>query len=226
MSTDAGIRRGAVVYLQIRLLSAPAVLLTVAAFGALRGLQDMRTPLWIAVATNALNVALDPLLIFGLGPLPALGIAGAAWATVIAQWLGAAAAVRAVRSGRACRRASTGATRGTCWRWGATSSSARAAARLHPARLARREPHRRRSRRGAPGRPPGVGVHGVRSSTPTQLHRTKPGSGYFLGAEPPRSRAPSRPAVARLSGPLATGLLLSGLMALGKADLWPRRHRP
>ena len=98
MSTDAGIQRGAVVYLQIRLLAAPAVLLMVAAFGALRGLQDMRTPLWIAVATNLLNLVLDPLLIFGLGPLPALGIAGAAWATVIAQWLGAAAAIRAVRS--------------------------------------------------------------------------------------------------------------------------------
>jgi MATE family multidrug resistance protein len=97
MSTDAGIQRGAVVYLQIRLLAAPAVLLTVAAFGALRGLQDMRAPLWIAVATNALNVVLDPLLIFGAGPLPALGIAGAAWATVIAQWLGAIAAIRAVQ---------------------------------------------------------------------------------------------------------------------------------
>jgi MATE family multidrug resistance protein len=97
MSSDEAVWRGAVVYLQIRLLSAPAVLLCVAAFGALRGLQDMRTPLWIALATNALNVVLDPLLIFGMGPVPALGIAGAAWATVIAQWLGAFAAFAAVR---------------------------------------------------------------------------------------------------------------------------------
>jgi MATE family multidrug resistance protein len=97
MSDDREIQLGAVAYLEIRLLAAPAVLVTVAAFGALRGLQDMRTPLWIAVGTNALNVALDPLLIFGVGPLPALGIAGAAWATAVAQWLGAVVAFEAVR---------------------------------------------------------------------------------------------------------------------------------
>jgi MATE family multidrug resistance protein len=56
------------------------------AFGALRGLHDMRTPLWIALASNALNAALDAVLITGLGPVPAFGVAGAAWATVISQW--------------------------------------------------------------------------------------------------------------------------------------------
>ncbi len=68
-----------------------------AAFGALRGLQDMRTPLAIALAQNALNIALDAVLIFGVGPIPAFGIAGAAWASVISQWLGALWAVEAVR---------------------------------------------------------------------------------------------------------------------------------
>jgi MATE family multidrug resistance protein len=87
---------GAVTYLRIRLLSAPAVLLTIAAFGALRGVQDMRTPLWIAVATNVVNLALDWLLIFGAGPIPRLELAGAAWASVAAQWMGAALALRAV----------------------------------------------------------------------------------------------------------------------------------
>jgi MATE family multidrug resistance protein len=97
MTDDAAIVAPGVTYLEIRLLSAPAVLFTLSAFGALRGLQDMRTPLWIALGANALNAALDPLLIFGLGPVPALGIAGAAWATVLAHWLGAAAAFAAVR---------------------------------------------------------------------------------------------------------------------------------
>jgi MATE family multidrug resistance protein len=68
-----------------------------AAFGALRGLHDMRTPLRIALASNALNVALDALLIFGLGPVPALGVAGAAWATVISQWVGGLWALAALR---------------------------------------------------------------------------------------------------------------------------------
>ncbi|TDI43109.1 MAG: MATE family efflux transporter [Acidobacteria bacterium] len=86
----------ATIYLRWRLASAPAVLILTAAFGALRGLQDMRTPLWIAGALNLLNVILDPILIFGAGPIPALGVAGAAMATVISQWFGAFLGVRAV----------------------------------------------------------------------------------------------------------------------------------
>lgn len=85
------------IYLRIRLLGAPAILLLFAAFGVLRGLQDMRTPLWIAGASNALNIALDPLLIFGAGPLPGLGVAGAAAASSFSQWLAAGTALVAVQ---------------------------------------------------------------------------------------------------------------------------------
>jgi MATE family multidrug resistance protein len=97
MSDDAEIRSAAAIYLKIRLLGGPAILISMAAFGALRGLQDMRTPLAIALAQNALNVALDAVLIFGVGPIPAFGIAGAAWASVASQWLGALWAADAVR---------------------------------------------------------------------------------------------------------------------------------
>jgi len=97
MSDDPEIRSAADVYLAIRLLGGPAILISMVAFGALRGLQDMRTPLAIAVGQNALNIVLDALLIFGLGPIPALGIAGAAWASVASQCLGALWAVEAVR---------------------------------------------------------------------------------------------------------------------------------
>ncbi len=97
MGAEGAVHEGATVYLRIRILGGPAMLLMMASFGALRGLQDMRTPLWIAVGSNALNAALDAVLIFGLGPVPALGIAGAAWATTASQWIGAAWAVAAVR---------------------------------------------------------------------------------------------------------------------------------
>jgi len=97
MSDDAEIRSAAAIYLKIRLLGGPAILISMAAFGALRGLQDMRTPLAIALAQNALNIALDAILIFGFGPIPAFGIAGAAWASVASQSLGALWAVAAVR---------------------------------------------------------------------------------------------------------------------------------
>jgi multidrug resistance protein, MATE family len=90
LGAEGAVQDHAVVYLQIRVLGAPAVLLTFIGFGALRGMQDMHTPLKVAVAVNVLNIALDALLIFGYGPFPAMGIAGAALASVISQWLGAA----------------------------------------------------------------------------------------------------------------------------------------
>ena len=75
----------AVSYLVIRAMSTPAVLIVTAGHGAFRGHKDTKTPLRVAVGVNATNLILDPLLIFGLG----MGIQGAAWATVVAQYLGA-----------------------------------------------------------------------------------------------------------------------------------------
>ena len=98
MSDDAPVQKAAATYFEIRLLGAPAVLLTLASFGALRGLQDMRTPLWVAATANGINALLDPVLIFGMGPLPALGVAGAAWATIVGQWIAALWAVVAVKN--------------------------------------------------------------------------------------------------------------------------------
>jgi MATE family multidrug resistance protein len=89
MSGEPAVQDATADYLAIRLLGGPAVLIMLAGFGVLRGLQDMRTPLWIALVSSTLNIGLDPLLIFGSGPFPRLGIAGAAWATVASQWLAA-----------------------------------------------------------------------------------------------------------------------------------------
>ncbi len=71
----------AVVYLRIALLGAVPLLLMLAATGVLRGLQDTRTPLVVAVAGNLANVVLNVVLVYGAG----LGIAGAALGTVLAQ---------------------------------------------------------------------------------------------------------------------------------------------
>lgn len=76
----------AVSYLRIRALAGPAVLLVTAGHGIFRGHQDTLTPLRVTLALNVVNLVLDPLLIFGLG----WGLEGAAWATVAAQWTGAA----------------------------------------------------------------------------------------------------------------------------------------
>lgn len=76
-------------YMFYRLLGAPAVLLSLTWFGALRGVQDMRTPLYVAVGINIINVFLDWLLIAGVEPVPPMGVAGAAVASSVSQWIGA-----------------------------------------------------------------------------------------------------------------------------------------
>ncbi|MFI6344868.1 MATE family efflux transporter [Streptomyces sp. NPDC050560] len=71
----------AATYLRISALGIPAMLVVLAATGILRGLQDTRTPLYVAVGGFIANGALNAALVYGAG----LGIAGSAWGTVIAQ---------------------------------------------------------------------------------------------------------------------------------------------
>ena len=71
-----------VTYLRISALGIPAMFVVLAATGVLRGLQDTRTPLVVAVAGFSANLVLNLALVYGAG----LGIAGSAWGTVLAQW--------------------------------------------------------------------------------------------------------------------------------------------
>ncbi len=88
----------AVTYLRIAFLGTTPLLVMLATTGVLRGLQDTRTPLVVAVLGNAANVVLNLLLVYGAG----LGIAGSAWGSVLAQVL--SAAVLAAVVVRAARR--------------------------------------------------------------------------------------------------------------------------
>jgi putative MATE family efflux protein len=92
----------AATYLRISLLGAPSMLMVLAGTGVLRGLQDTRTPLTVAVAANVVNVALNAFLVLGLH----WGIAGSAWGTVCAQTAAAAAYLAIVARG--ARRAGVG----------------------------------------------------------------------------------------------------------------------
>ncbi|ALM54394.1 MATE family efflux transporter [Halomonas huangheensis] len=76
-------------YLQISFLGMPFMFVYAAFQSLMRGVGDARTPLWIVFGTVVLNFILDPLLILGLGPVPAMGVSGAAVATVITQALSA-----------------------------------------------------------------------------------------------------------------------------------------
>ncbi|WP_336321126.1 MATE family efflux transporter [Streptomyces lavendofoliae] len=87
----------ATTYLRVSSLGIPAMLIVLAATGVLRGLQDTRTPLYVAVAGFAANAVLNVVLVYGAG----LGIAGSAWGTVIAQaGMAAAYLVVVVRGAR------------------------------------------------------------------------------------------------------------------------------
>ncbi|WP_343924051.1 MATE family efflux transporter [Rhodoglobus aureus] len=79
---DASIVEYANQYLAISILGLPAMLITFAASGLLRGLQDTRTPLIVAVAGFVSNALLNVLFIYGFG----WGLAGSAIGTVVASW--------------------------------------------------------------------------------------------------------------------------------------------
>lgn len=77
------------VYLKIVMLSVTFRFFSMIAARALAGAGDTRTPMYIRSLTLPTNIILNALLIFGLGPFPRLGIAGAAWGTAIANTLAA-----------------------------------------------------------------------------------------------------------------------------------------
>ncbi len=102
-ATDA-VRTNAEIYLRISALGVPAQLLVFAGTGYLRGLQDTRTPLVVAVAAAVGNLVLELVLIVGFG----FGIGASALATVVAQFASAAVyvgfVVRDTRGGAVRRR--------------------------------------------------------------------------------------------------------------------------
>ncbi len=83
---EAAVVDAARTYLLVSLWGLPAVTLTMAGAGALRGHLDTRTPLVVSLGANTVNLGLDLLFIFGFG----WGIAGSAAGTVVAKWLSAA----------------------------------------------------------------------------------------------------------------------------------------
>lgn len=75
------------------LLSVPMV-----SNGAIRGMGDTTTPAIIMFVSASINVIADPIFIFGLGPIPAMGVQGAALATVVAWFFSFCLAIYVIRS--------------------------------------------------------------------------------------------------------------------------------
>ena len=82
LGAEGEVHRYAVDYLRWSMPGLTAMLVVLAATGVLRGLQDTKTPLVIAVAGFSVNIGLNFLLVYALG----MSVAGAALGTSISQW--------------------------------------------------------------------------------------------------------------------------------------------
>jgi putative MATE family efflux protein len=87
---DPEVRTNALVYLRISLPGLPAMLITLAGVGYLRGQQDTRRPLWVALGTALFNLVLESILIYRYD----FGLGASALSTTLAHWIAAACYLR------------------------------------------------------------------------------------------------------------------------------------
>ncbi|MGB5105449.1 MAG: MATE family efflux transporter [Candidatus Zixiibacteriota bacterium] len=100
MHTDPIVAGLGTSYLQILFASSALIMLPELFASIFRATGDTRTPLKISIVSTLLNIVLDPLLIFGIGPFPKLGVPGAALASVISYLIGAGLYIILIRRGR------------------------------------------------------------------------------------------------------------------------------
>ncbi|HSC60530.1 MAG TPA: MATE family efflux transporter [Rhizomicrobium sp.] len=87
-------------FLRVIFIALPFTFLYAMAQSLMRGVGEVKAPLYIVATTVVLNFFLDPILIFGRFGLPALGVMGAAVATLIAQAIAAGVALWLLFGGR------------------------------------------------------------------------------------------------------------------------------
>jgi putative MATE family efflux protein len=90
----------ALTYLRIECMGLPIMFVAQAFGGFMVGLGQTRFLMYINASSLLLNAVLDPLFIFGWGPIPAWGVAGAAWATVLSRAVVAAVGLGILFSGK------------------------------------------------------------------------------------------------------------------------------
>jgi putative MATE family efflux protein len=86
---SSDITHAALPWLRIAIIGAPAILVSMAGNGWLRGVQDTVRPLRYVLAGFGLSALLCPLLVYGWLGLPRMGLAGSAVANLSGQWLAA-----------------------------------------------------------------------------------------------------------------------------------------
>src|SRR6516225_428563 len=94
MSTPADSLPLAVAYMRVIFLALPWLYMYAFVMAVLRGAGDSKTPFYFMLLSVGIDIALNPVFIFGLGPFPRLGIAGSALATFVAQAVSLVALIR------------------------------------------------------------------------------------------------------------------------------------
>lgn len=94
MKTPAPSLPLAIAYMRVIFCALPALYMYAFVMAVLRAAGDSKTPFYFMLLSVGLDISLNPVFIFGLGPVPRLGIAGSAFATFIAQTVSLAAMVR------------------------------------------------------------------------------------------------------------------------------------
>jgi putative MATE family efflux protein len=84
----------AVAYMRVIFLALPFLYMYAFVMAVLRGAGDSKTPFYFMLLSVGIDIALNPLFIFGWGPVPRLGIAGSALATFVAQAVSLTALIR------------------------------------------------------------------------------------------------------------------------------------
>ncbi len=115
----AQVVREGIGFLRIIMAGQWLLFILMACFASLQAAGNARAPMICSLAATACNMILDPLLIYGIGPFPKLGVPGAALATVLSQAIALAAALRALRrdsQGLALGRESFRPDLPLCWR--------------------------------------------------------------------------------------------------------------
>jgi putative MATE family efflux protein len=85
MKTPADSLPLAVAYMRVIFLALPCLYMYAFVMSALRGVGDSKTPFYFMLLSVVIDIGLNPVFIFGIGPIPRLGIAGSALATFVSQ---------------------------------------------------------------------------------------------------------------------------------------------
>jgi putative MATE family efflux protein len=88
LGLDAQAAADGILYLQISALTLPVLVGMFTGSAVLRGAGDTRTPMFITAFINVINAVAAWWMIYGFGPIPAMGVAGSAWAAGVARLIG------------------------------------------------------------------------------------------------------------------------------------------